>query len=339
MTWYRSPLRSRSLVALVGVAVTVALLAWVLRDVSPAEIWHQASGADPGWMGAAVLLTTSTFLLRLFRWRLILLTDTGRPVAWGAMWHAIAIGFMANNILPFRAGELLRGFAVNRLAPVKISSALSSLVLERLFDAITIIALLFVGLATAGIPATTLVAGVPVQTVASRAAVLTAILFAACVAALVFPAPARAAIRRLAPARVAERLVGLLDGVQAGLGALASPGRVGGVAAWSLVIWLVNGASFYAGFRAFDIEVGMGGALLLQSLLVVGISVPSTPGFFGPFEAAIKAVLSLFGVTSEVAVAYGLTYHVATFLPITLLGLWSLARTPVSLRTMQETTR
>lgn len=332
-------MRNRTLAALVGVAVTVALLAWVLRDVSPAEVWHQARGARPGWLVAAVALTTSTFLLRLFRWRLILLTDDGRPVDRVAMWHAIAIGFMANNILPFRAGELLRGFTVNRLAPVKVSSALSSLVLERLFDAVVIIALLFVGLVTAGIPATTEVAGLRVSDLATRAGLLAGALFAACIGMLLSPRLAHAVIRRVAPAGLAARLAGLLDGFLAGLGALASPGRLAGVAAWSLIIWLVNAASFYAGFRAFDIEVGFGGALLQQSLLVVGISVPSTPGFFGPFEAAIKAVLSLFGVASEVAVAYGLTYHVTTFLPITLLGLWSLARTPVSLRAMRETAR
>jgi glycosyltransferase 2 family protein len=325
-------LRNRSLAALLGVAITVALLAWVLRDVSLAEVWHQARRAHPGWLLLAVALTTSTFVLRVFRWRLLLLTEDGRAVARLPMWHAVAIGFMANNILPFRAGELLRVFAISRLAPVKASSALSSVVLERLFDGLAIITLLFVGLVSAGIPAGAEVAGIRVADLATRTAIFVGILLAACVGALVFPRAAHAVIRRVAPARLAGRIAGVLDGILAGLGALAAPGRVIGVTAWSFVIWLVNGASFSAAFAAFGIDVGFGGALLLQSLLVLGIAVPSTPGFFGPFEAAIKAVLLLFAVESSAAVAYGLTYHFTTFVPITLLGLWSLARTPVSLQ-------
>jgi uncharacterized protein (TIRG00374 family) len=330
-------LRNKSLVALVGVGITVALLAWVLRDVSPAEVWHHARRAHPGWLALAVFLTTSTFLLRLFRWRLMLLTESGQPVARRAMWHAIAIGFMANNILWFRAGELIRVVTLNRLAPVKVSSGLSSVLLERLFDGLTIIALLFIGLLTTGIPATAEVAGIRVGTLATRAGILTAVVFAGCLAALLFPGLAHSLIRRVAPGRWGERLAGMLDGIRAGLGSLASPGRAIGVVAWSIVIWVVNALSFYTAFLAFDIKVGFGGAMLQQSLLVLGIAVPSTPGFFGPFEAAIKAVLGLFAVESSSAVAYALTYHVGTFLPITLLGLWSLARTPVSLRSMRET--
>lgn len=329
-------MRSRALAGLIGVGITVALLAWVLRDVSFGEVWHAARSADLLWILAAVLLATSTFVLRLFRWRLILRTAEDRPLPTAALWHSIAIGFMANNILPFRAGELVRAFAVTRLGGVPITTALSSLLLERLFDAVTIITLLFVGLLSAGIPASTQVAGFEVAELATRTAMLVGILLGACVVGLAFPKLADGVIHRLAPARLADRVVGMLDGVRSGLGALRSPSRIAAVTLWSAAVWLVNGLSFYAGFKAFQIVVGFGGALLQQSLLVLGIAVPSTPGFFGPFEAAIKAVLALFGVDSNAAVSFALTYHFTTFLPITLLGLWSLARTPVSLKGLRE---
>ena len=81
------------------------------------------------------------------------------------------------------------------------------------------------------------------------------------------------------------------------------------------------------------------GALLLQSLLAFGIAAPSTPGYFGVFEAVAAAVLSLFGVPTAVGFAYGITYHITTFIPITLLGLWSLARTGLHLRDVRQVTR
>ena len=87
---------------------------------------------------------------------------------------------------------------------------------------------------------------------------------------------------------------------------LRSPVRLAEVVVWSLVLWLVNGLAFYVGFTAFGIPVSYGGALLLQGLLVLGISIPSTPGFFGPFEAVIVAVLALYGVPGSLAFSYAI---------------------------------
>ena len=85
-------------------------------------------------------------------------------------------------------------------------------------------------------------------------------------------------------------------------------------------------------FKAFDIGVGFAGAMVLQSTMAFGISVPSTPGYIGPFEAIIVAVLNVYGVPDTLAFSYAITYHLTTLVPITLLGLWSLARSGITLR-------
>jgi uncharacterized membrane protein YbhN (UPF0104 family) len=77
--------------------------------------------------------------------------------------------------------------------------------------------------------------------------------------------------------------------------------------------------------------VGYGGALVLQGILVIGISVQLTPGFVGQFEAAIVAALALYGIRNDVASSYAIAFHGATFIPVILAGAWSLARTPVAL--------
>ena len=105
---------------------------------------------------------------------------------------------------------------------------------------------------------------------------------------------------------------------------------------WSLVLWLVNALAFYVGFRAFGIPVSYLGALVLQGLLVLGVSIPSTPGFFGPFEAVIVAVLALYGVSGSLAFSYAISFHITTFVPITLLGLWSMIRTPGGLSVLRR---
>jgi uncharacterized protein (TIRG00374 family) len=326
------PSLRRIISSAIGIAVSLGLLFWTLKDVSFAEVWHYTRQARLGPLLATVALATVPFYLRIFRWKLLLRSDAGETVRNVPLWHATAIGFMANNILPFRAGEFLRAFSISRLAPVRVTSALSSLVVERLFDGIVIVTLLLIGLFGAGIPADAKIGTVMVSGLATKMAILCVGLLAVAVLVLAFPRPAEAIVRRLVPsAPLAERLVGAIEGIRLGLGALKSPARIAGVVLWSFVIWLVNALSFYAGFKALGISVGLSGALLLQSLLILGIAVPSTPGYVGVFEAAIKAVLALFAVPSGIAVAYALTYHVTTFIPITILGLWSLARSPIQL--------
>ncbi len=101
--------------------------------------------------------------------------------------------------------------------------------------------------------------------------------------------------------------------------------------AWSLIHWLVNALALYVAFAAFNIPVGFAGALLMQGILVVGVSVQLTPGFVGQFEALIVAALALYGIPNALASSYAIAYHGATFIPITLAGAWSLALTPVAL--------
>src|SRR4029079_12981153 len=125
-----------------------------------------------------------------------------------------------------------------------------------------------------------------------------------------------------------DKMVTMVEGIRQGLVALRTPGRLLLVALWSLLLWMMNALAFYVGFAAFDIRVSYVGALLLQGLLVLGIAIPSTPGFFGPFEAVIVAVLALYAIPHDQAFSYAVSYHVTSLLPITILGLWSLARTP-----------
>jgi hypothetical protein len=56
----------------------------------------------------------------------------------------------------------------------------------------------------------------------------------------------------------------------------------------------------------------------------------------GIFEGAINATLMLYSIPKEVAVTYALVYHATTFVPITLLGAWSLAKTGLGLKTLRQ---
>jgi uncharacterized protein (TIRG00374 family) len=331
--------RGRQLVpALFGLGISVGLLWWALRGVSPTDVLRHVRSARPGPLALAVVLATLSFPLRWIRWR-VLLQVSGPRIA-GSLWHAVAVGFMANNLLPLRAGELVRSYTASLLGGIRFTTVLSSVAVERIFDGLTVVALLTFALLRSDLPPSLSVGGVSVAHVAQAGALISGVAFLLAVAILAAPRYAERIVRRLAPSqRLAGKLVNIIEGVRSGLLALRTPGRLFLVVLWSLVLWLINALAFYVGFAAFDIRVSYLGALLMQGLIVLGIAIPSTPGFFGPFEAVIVAVLALYGVPNEVAFSYAIAYHITSFLPITLLGMWSLTRIPGGLRGLRQAER
>lgn len=314
-----------------GVVISAALVLYVFRDVEWNKSWRYIVEADRGWMALAVALATFPFALRVPRWRLLLRHEDGTAVDWSALWHSIAIGFAANNVLPFRAGEVLRIGAVSRLGRVPFATALSSVAVERVLDALVAVGLLSLALTRGGIdPALTLTeGGRPLSQVATLVGTLGLVALAIAGLAAWQRSATLGLARRLLPGnRVGNALYHFGERVLLGISALSDPRTAFPVVGWSLVIWLCNGAAFYATFAAFGFDIPFTGALILQGALMVGIALPSTPGYFGVFETSISVALAaLYQVPLEAGFAYGLMFHVTTFIPITLMGAWSAVTT------------
>lgn len=255
--------------------------------------------------------------------------------AW-SVWQATAIGFMANNILPARGGEFARAYAASRLMPVRFTTALASIAVERVFDGLVIVLLLAYAIAAPGFPATATIAGRSLSSIAAWTGMVFVALLAFLFAVVHAPASALrlggSAVRRLLPPHAAEFLVTLARHFIEGLSILRRPRDFGWVVAWSLALWLINGLAFYTGFLAFHLDaLPFTSGLLLNGIVAVGVAIPSSPGFFGLFEYASRAGLGLYGVAAAGAVSFAVGIHVGWFLPITVIGLWTLARANLSL--------
>lgn len=326
---------------LLGLAISAVLLWWTLHDVALGEVVEHARRARWWPFVAAVAVGTLTFPLRTFRWRLLLMQD-GTALGLRPLWHATAIGFMANNLLPARAGEFARAYAARHLTGVRFSAAFGSVAVERVLDGIMLVALLGVAIAASGLRGDTTVGGMALVNVATVALVVFGAALLGALLVVHWPGLAlrftRTVLGLVLPARVADRILRILEGVLSGLDALKSGRRFGLVMVWSFAVWGTGAASYWLGFRAFDLDVPWSAALLLQSLVAFGVAIPSSPGFFGPFEAVTRATLALYGVPVAAAVSFAVAYHLAAFLPITLLGLWSLSRAHLHMADLRTTT-
>lgn len=311
----------------IGIVLSIALLFYALRDVSAAELLRHMGEANPWLLIAAAVVATLTFPIRALRWRILLL-PTKKDIPFASRNAAVCIGFMVNNVLPARVGEFARAYSLSRIEPVSVSAVLASQVVERLLDALVLV--MFV------IPALLLGSDTVAASGILRSALTVMVVFVSVglitLGILVrFPQGflrfAGVWTHRLGPDRLADGITGILNSFVLGLGALRHGHVFLKALVWSVVVWGWNGLSFYLGFLAFGIvEPGIPGALLLQTVIGFAVALPSTPGFFGPFEAAARAALELYNIAPARIVSFAAGYHILTFLPITLLGIWYMRR-------------
>lgn len=325
---------------LVGITLSVLLLLWVLRDVSPAEVGRELAQANLWVLAAAVGITIVGFAIRAFRWG-ILLRPIQRDLGFRPRYAAVTIGFAANNVLPARVGEFARALTLARLTPVTAAGSLATLVVERILDGLVLVALLFGAMAVPTFPAMGLVAGVDPRAAAQVVGI--AMVLAAAGLLLLVVAPARAVrvveavAKRILPERIGGAVVGALESFLGGLAVLRDSRLLVASVALALGQWVVTALSYLLAMRAFGInEVPFMGAVFLQSLISLAVAVPSSPGFFGPFEAAARVGLALWGVEAGKAVSFAVGYHIAGFIPVTLIGMYYVWRLDLTWRDVRR---
>lgn len=312
-----------------GFVLSAAFLVWTMREVSFAQVWGVLRQSSVPLFLLSATVATLIFPLRALRWRVIL-EPIAHDIPFGALWRSTAVGMMVNNVFPARAGELARAYALTREDKrVNFAAAFASLAVDRIFDAVTVVILLVTALIFSDFPPDTTIGGQPINRVAMGTGLIAVGALAGVVAMAMFPGLVvriwDGVVGRIAP-RFVERGRRLLESFMSGLGALRSPVRFAKVLGWALVMWLVNGLSFWIGFLAVGIDAPYTAALFLMGVIAISVAIPSSPGFFGVFEAAALAGLTLYGVKSDLAVSWALGFHLLAFLPITFIGLYYFAR-------------
>jgi hypothetical protein len=240
---------------------------------------------------------------------------------------------MANNLLPARAGEVARAVAISQVTSVRFTAALASIGVERIMDGLAMVILMAVGIAMGGFAPDT--DGAHVVRVAELAGLAFVGALVTLIVIVQWPQAARATVQRVTNAILpnpwAAKALDVFDGLVTGLDVLRSPSRLAVATFWSFAVWTTYATSFWLCFRAFGLPVPWGGALLLQALIGFGVAIPAAPGFWGVFEAVTLLTLGLYGIPDDGAASFAVAYHIGTFIPITVLGLWSLSRVGLDL--------
>jgi uncharacterized protein (TIRG00374 family) len=316
-----------------GLVISAACLYFAFRNVQWNDAIEHARTANYWLLALAAACATGMFPLRARRWRTIL--DPVAPkLPFGPLWRSTAIGMMVNNVVPLRAGELARAFALTREVPaVSFSTALASLVVDRVFDAIVVLLLLAVSMVAANFPPDQQIMGYSIGHLAAGFAAAPAAALVLLYSLVFFPEKLirifEFVARRVSPA-IEQRGSDMLRRFAGGLSVLRTPVHFAAVFWWTLLHWLLQPLAFWLGLLALGIHVSWVATLFVQGVIVVAVALPSAPGFFGLFELGAAVSLALFGVSQSDAATWAIVFHVAAFIPITLIGAYYSARLGLS---------
>jgi hypothetical protein len=308
----------------VGIVVSAFFLWVAFRQVEDVGRVGAALGrANYLWLGPAVLLYLAGLWVRALRWRALLTPVQKLPL--GSLFGILSIGFLVNNILPARLGEIARAVLVGRRHEVSRSATLATVVLERIFDGIVM--LLFLGVATVAaggrVGSDWLGVLVPLTAAAFGGAGI-----ALGVLALAPTLALGIAARLLAPfpPRAREAALAFAAKFITGLGVLGDLKLAAITLATSTLAWLLEAGVYVAVGQAFGLRSELDAYLLALAVANLGTMIPSSPGYVGTFDALVARSLGIFGVDGALALAYALLVHISIWLPPTLIGFFYLWR-------------
>ena len=287
----------------IGTAITVVLLSWALRDVSLWDVGQQLRHSQWQWLVVGWLAYMAVYVLRACRWGTLLKTvgNTGR---WRSRFDATLIGFGASSPLPAHAGELIRPIILNRLDQVPMEASLGTILVERLLDVGVVFILLLVPLWLGILPDHPALADLGLTTIGGIIILVWLMLLVGAQRPKAIAQFLGVMTTWVGLGRFQSRLTAWSCKFLSGLGALRSPRQSLIALVQTVIIWLLNGITYWAGLVAFGIlSPGFLGALFVQSSTALAIALPSTPGYIGPFEAGIRGSLDIFNIPGELSIA------------------------------------
>jgi uncharacterized protein (TIRG00374 family) len=322
-----------------GIFVGVACLAAIFLFIKPTEIIEKTKDSRRDlWLVAAGMLIIF-LLLRAIRWRYLLNSGLSQSnkVAYSDVFHIQNIGYLLNNVLPLRLGDVARAILIGNIPPITVAEGLSTVVVERVFDLLFVVILFpFVTAAVNELP--------PLVEATSRAAGVMAITGAI---VLIIAANRRSQAKIVAgfilertPRLDSDRWIQRLDGLLLGLNVLTrwKDGTI--LVILSIVVWIPIIVGYLIGMMAFHLQPSLVEAAFVVCAAAFGVSAPSTPGQFGPFEFAVTLAMTVgLGISGATAASFAIAYHAVNIVVTSILGFIGLIRTSVKFDDVVKSTQ
>jgi uncharacterized protein (TIRG00374 family) len=296
-------------------------LYFAFRNLNPEAVIDHIGEANVGWLALAAVWYFAGVTVIALRWQYLLRAI--QFVSLRVLVPLVAIGYMGNNVYPFRSGEVLRIVLLRRSERIPITKATTTVIVERTFDGLVMLTFILVALLL------TDVSSDRIRTVALISAPIFLTALAVFLVLAARPNLLRRIVQRvslLLPGKPRDVALRLSEDVIHGLEGLRSPADLAGAVVSSFVSWMIEASVYWLVSFAFDLGLSYPVMLLVVGTVNLAGLIPASPGQIGVYESVVGAVLVAAGVVKDRAVAYALVVHVVIWLPVTLVGFYFLAR-------------
>ncbi|HXJ77749.1 MAG TPA: lysylphosphatidylglycerol synthase transmembrane domain-containing protein [Candidatus Methylomirabilis sp.] len=313
---------------LIGIAVSVALLAYLFWNVDLHEVVSRLASTNWWFLSVSILLNLGSLWIRAWRWY-YLFPPGSHP---SHLFNALMIGYLGNNVLPLRAGEVVRAYVASRRGQ-RFWTVLATIVVERALDGLAV-----------GVIVAILVLTIPLpQQLHWPAGIFLALDFGAMITlAVLAVAPGwcsnviHAFFHRWSWGE--RRAMDVLGTMSEGLRGVRAAHHFVPITLSTILIWMLFALSVWTGLRAAHLDLPLAASWTVLAFLGLGVSLPSSPGYLGVVQAATVLALALFSVPRTEALSFSLLIHASQFLPVTIYGLVLLLVEHVSLSEATRTT-
>ncbi|MBN2304737.1 MAG: flippase-like domain-containing protein [Anaerolineae bacterium] len=307
---------------ILSIVISLVFLYVGLKGLRLDDVWDGIRDARIGWIVPGVGVYFLAVWGRTWRWHYLL-----RPlkiISLRNLFPIVVIGYMGNNVYPFRAGEVIRAYVLKCNEDVNISASLATIIVERIFDGLVMLIFVFVALPFADFKEGWLRDVVFFSTLLFWGGFLVFLVMA------LYPDRMRrlytTIFDRVLPGKLSERAKSIAGHFMLGLENLRSPKDLIMILVSSVFIWLTETTKYWFVMHAFNFEVSFFVLMVMTAVVNLATTLPSSPGYVGTFDTPGIETLKAYGVSETIAASYTLVLHAALWLPVTLLGFYYLYR-------------
>jgi uncharacterized protein (TIRG00374 family) len=329
----KSVLRSKWFQQGIGLLITALIVGWLVLSLDWGKVLEALRGASLWPLLLSLPIMFAHLWLRSYRWR-FLLPDPQNGPSIRTLFDAFMAGNFATYILPLRAGEFIRPLLLSKQSKYPFPTTFVSIVVERFFDLICV--LLTFAILLRFLPNLDPV----IHNGAILLGILAIIILIFILLGVFIPKQIQQITRHICsalPGALSNRIQKFALDLLHGLTVLRHKGNLLRVTALSAAVWGSCYLLFYSFLFCFEVPTTFLAGTTVAVVLALAVAVPSAPGFLGVYQGGCIIAFKAFGVSEEVAVAYGILTHILHYLVTIGYGIWLLQRYQMRMSDLQTT--
>jgi len=309
----------------IGIGISLIFLYFALKSIEIEKVLKVFGEINYIYIFPVIFFTILTYVVRAWRWRYFF--RHVKPIRFSSLFSATMIGFMANNLLPARIGELVRAYCIGKKKNISKSMSFATIVLERIFDGFSLLFLFVIVLIFYPFPE-------EIKRIGYIFAVIYFVAAGILISIKVWSQQVMKIIDFLCsylPNSLGKAIAGHTHSFISGLEVLKNGWDVFFILFYSIILWIASALSVYFMFPCCHLgQLSFINALFLLIMITIGLAIPGAPSSVGTFQYFTMLGLSVFGVDKNIGLTFAIILHITQWVVPVFIGWFYLCKEQIS---------